>query len=88
MQLFRLVESLHPSKCPIVMDAISGPMIYSIWKKEDAKLYPVRAVAMHMSMRGSHLRNVPNELQGVIPNKVIVMVNPIIEPEPHTGSSI
>ena len=63
-------------------------MIYGIWKKEDEGLQPLRAVALHMSLRGSHLRKVPMRMATVIPNKVIVMVNPVIEPEPHTGSSI
>ena len=28
LQLFRLVEALHRSNCPSVVDAISGPMIH------------------------------------------------------------
>ena len=86
-QLFRLVEALHRSNCPSVVDAISGPMIHG-YAAEDEDHSPIRAIALHMSMRGSHLRNVPVTTQGIVPKKMLVMVNPEIEPEPHTGTSL
>ena len=74
------MEALDRSNCPSVVDAISGPMIHAIGKyaDDDEGKSPLRAIALHMSLRGSHLRNVAGLTQGVVPKKVLVMVNPVI----------
>ena len=47
----------------------------------------IKAVAFQMRQRGSHMRNINNKM-GSIADKIILMINPVIEPEPHAKESV
>ena len=75
--VFEVVESLDRDKCPSVIDSVSAPMLG----------INLRIVAFHLSLRCSHLRNLNKETYSVN-DKVLLMLNPVIEPETHTAKSL
>ena len=75
--LYQLMQGLDRSNCPSVLESLSAPMIG----------HNIKAVAFHMGQRSSHLRNVNNKM-GTVSDKIILMVNPVIEAEPHAKESV
>ena len=75
--VYEVVDSLHRDNCPSVIDSVSAPMLG----------INLRIVAFHLGLRCSHLRNLNKDTYSVN-DKVLLMLNPVIEPEAHTGKSL
>ena len=75
--IYQLIQGLDRNNCPSVLESLSAPIIG----------HNIKAVALHMDQRSSHMRNVNNEM-GTIGDKIILMINPVVEPEPHAKQSV
>lgn len=73
----QMMSLMQHKDCPEVFDSLSAPMI--------GKQHNI--VMMSMKLRNSHLRNVPEESQFTYGQKVILMINPKVHPEPHATES-
>ena len=58
------------------MDCISAPMLG----------HNIRVIAFHLSLRSSHLRNIRGDMHSAA-DKIVVMINPSLTPEPHSKNS-
>ena len=68
---------MQDGECPKLVDSLSAPMVGE----------NLRIVMLSMKLRNSHLRNLPKSANFSFEEKLVCMLNPIIMPEQHSGSS-
>ena len=73
----KMIDTLKRDKCPQIVDMISAPMLG----------HNLRIIALHMQLRASHMRGLDEDSSQNLTERVIVMVNPQVEKEPHSESS-
>jgi len=73
----KMLGVMQHKDCPLTLDSLSAPML-GIQHK---------VVLFSMKLRNSHMRNVVENSNWGYDNKSIVMVNPSVTPEPHSGES-
>ena len=72
-----MVGVMQHVDCPLVLDSLSAPML--------GKQYNM--IMMSMKLRNSHFRNLPESANFSYQEKVLLMINPKMQEEPHSSSS-
>ena len=72
-----MIDILTNKDSPVVLDSLSAPMIGK----------SLNIIMLSMKLRNSHMRNLPESSNYSYGNRVIVMVNPTIQPEDYSTQS-